>query len=92
MGLNQKSHYFDKAHDYASPIKVGRLRPESSKHSTSSHSSGGSKSPFNRWNIDIQKVSNKKIEKDLAPSYKVLLNVLNEREEYAEVIKALQSS
>ena len=89
MGLNQKSHYFDKAHDYASPIMVGRLRPESSKHSTSSHSSAGSKTPFNRWNIDIQKVSNKKIEKDLAPTYKVLLNVLSERDEYAEVIKAL---
>lgn len=90
-GLSQKSHYFDKQTGIASPIKVGRLRPESSKKSSDdSHSSKDvSKDFFNRWNADIQRLTNKKVEKDIMPTFKVLTEVLAEREEFSEVIASL---
>jgi len=70
---------------------VGRLRPESSKYeSSSSHSvSSGEKLFFNRWNSDIQRLTNKRVEKDIIPTYKRLCAVLIEREEFAEVITAI---
>jgi len=89
-GLTQKSHYFNNQSDIASPIKVGRLRPESSKNESSSSSvSSGEKAFFTRWNADIQRLTNKRVEKDIMPTYKRLCAVLVEREEFSEVISAI---
>ena len=90
-GLAQKSHYFDKESGVASPIKVGRLRPESSKQSSPSSDSEKEKSIFSRWNSDVQRLTNKKIDKDITVTYKTICNVLIEREEFADAIKAILS-
>lgn len=76
----------------ASPVKVGRLRPESSKQGSPSSESEKDKSIFNRWNSDIQRLTNKKVDKDITFTYKTICNVLIEREEFADAIKAILNS